>query len=101
MFGFPYDNMRAAAKLEDGEAVVGEYRAQADGLEPTLGSGDIGCRKPDMAYRHRRPLINSLRHDSLVRLSARARHCEEPAGRRGNLRPGSCSVAEIASLRSQ
>jgi len=36
--------MRAAPKLEDGEVVVGEYRAQADGLEPPLGSGDIGCR---------------------------------------------------------
>jgi hypothetical protein len=35
--------MRAAAKLEDGEAVVGEYRAQADGLEPAFGSGDIGA----------------------------------------------------------
>jgi hypothetical protein len=55
--------MRAAAKLEDGEVVVGEYRAQADGLEPPLGNGDIGCRKQDMAHRYRRPLIDSLRHD--------------------------------------
>jgi hypothetical protein len=52
--------MRAATKLEDGEAVIGEYRAQADGSEPPLGSGDIGCRKADMAHRYRRPLIDSL-----------------------------------------
>ena len=54
------DDMSAAPKLEDGEAIIGEYRAQADGLEPPLGSGDIGCRKPDMTDRHRRPLIDSL-----------------------------------------
>jgi hypothetical protein len=60
LFGLPDDNMRAATKLEDGEAVIGEYRAQADGSEPPLGSGDIGCRKPDMAHRYRRPLIDSL-----------------------------------------
>jgi hypothetical protein len=69
LFRFPDDNMRAAAKLEDGEAVVSEYRAQADGLEPPLGSGDIGCRKPDMAHRYRRPLIDGLGHDSLFRVS--------------------------------
>jgi hypothetical protein len=33
LFRLPDDNMRAAAKLEDGEAVAGEYRAQPDGLE--------------------------------------------------------------------
>jgi hypothetical protein len=62
--------MCAAAKLEDGEAVIGEYRAQADGSEPPLGSGDIGCRKPDMAHRDRRPLIDSLGHGNPFRLSA-------------------------------
>ena len=60
LFGLSDDDMRAAAKLEDGEAVIGKYRAQADRLEPALGSGDICCRKPDMAHRYRRPLINSL-----------------------------------------
>jgi hypothetical protein len=70
LFRLPDDDMRAATKLEDGEAVTGEYRAQAHGLEPPLGSGDIGCRKPDMAHRYRRPLIDSLRHDCLFRSSA-------------------------------
>ena len=62
--------MRTAAKLKDGEAVIGEYRAQADGLKPPIGSSDIGCRKPDMADRNRRPLINSLRHDNPFRDSS-------------------------------
>lgn len=70
LFRLPDDDMRAAAKLENGEAVVCEYRAQADGLEPPLGSGDIGCRKPDMAHRYRRPLIDSLRHITPFRSSA-------------------------------
>jgi hypothetical protein len=63
LFRLPDDHMRAAAKLKNGQAVIGEYRAQADRLEPPLGSGDVGCRKPDMAYRHRRPLIHGLQHD--------------------------------------
>ncbi len=62
--------MRAATKLEDCEVVGGEYRAQPDGLEPPLGSGDIGCRKPNMAHRDWWPPIDSLRHDSPFRLSA-------------------------------
>jgi len=60
----PNDNMRATAKLENREVVAGEYWAQANGFESPLGSGDIGCRKPDMAHRYRWPLIDSLRHNS-------------------------------------
>jgi hypothetical protein len=67
LFDLPDNNVRAAAKLEDGKAVIGEDRAQADGLEPPLGSGDIGCREPDMANRYRRPLIDCLRHELTLR----------------------------------
>jgi hypothetical protein len=70
LFGLPDDNMRAPTKLEDGEAVVGEYRAQTNGLEPPLGSSDIGRWKPDMAHRDRRPLIDTLQHVSSSRLHA-------------------------------
>jgi hypothetical protein len=55
-----YDNMRAAAELENGEVAVGEDRAQADGLEPPRRTGNIGCRKPHVTDRYRRPLIESL-----------------------------------------
>src|SRR4051794_8911422 len=50
LFRLPDHDMRAAAWFKDGEAVIGEYRAQADRFEPPLGSTDIGCRKPDMAH---------------------------------------------------
>jgi len=70
LFRLPDDDMRAATKFEDCEAVISEYRAQTDGLEPPLGSSDIGCRKPNMADRYWWPLINSLRHDTPFRLSA-------------------------------
>jgi len=63
LFRLSDHDMRAAAQFEDGEAVIGEYRTQADGLEPPLGSADIGCRKPDVAHRYRRPLIDTLRHE--------------------------------------
>jgi hypothetical protein len=62
------DDMRTAAQLEDGEAVIDKDRAQADGYEPLLGSGDIGCGKPDMTDRYRRPLIDSLRHASFLQI---------------------------------
>jgi hypothetical protein len=52
-----HDDMSAAAEFEDGKVGIGENRAQADGLEPPLGRGDIGGGKPDMADRYRWPLV--------------------------------------------
>ena len=64
LFRLSDDHMRAAAKFQNGKVVIGEYRAQADGLEPPLGGGDIGRRKPDMTNRHRRRRAPLLRPDA-------------------------------------
>src|SRR5437867_4532036 len=55
--GLPYDDMRAAAELEDGEVGGGENRSQPYGFEPLRRNRDIRRREPDMADRYRRPLI--------------------------------------------
>src|SRR6266446_10330352 len=40
----PYDDMRAAAELEDREVCGGENRSQPHGFEPPRRGGDVGCR---------------------------------------------------------
>jgi hypothetical protein len=72
LFRLSDHDMRAAPQLEDGETVIGKDRAQADSYEPPLGSGDIGCGKPDMTDRYRRPLIDNLRHASFLQNGAQA-----------------------------
>src|SRR6516165_1763145 len=86
------DDMRAPAKLQDGELGVFKNRAQADGYEPPRRSRDICRRKPDVSHRHWRPLLNGLRHDFPVCLSSvycclSGQHLEQVAVRVTKIEP--------------
>src|ERR1700730_851302 len=82
-----YDNMRAAAELEDREVFGGENRSQPYRFEPLRRNRDIRRREPDMADRYRRPLIDRLGHDFPTRLN-RSDGQPRPSALRGDGRSG-------------